>query len=402
MTDLRNPSGIIFDMDGVLVNSTSCHREAFEQIFRRFGITQFDYPEYAGRRTAEVIQDVLMGAGLQEPPDVITQLAREKSRLALHLFEDRKPVVPGCEAVLAELAARCPIGLASSGSRASVASFLRTTGTASIFGCVLTGEDVAHAKPDPEIYIQSAKRLRLNASQCIVVEDAVSGVIAARAAGASVVGIPGTSSAEELRSAGADFTVLSLAEIAEFLSPAAAIDPGKWTAVIPAAGRGSRLGFHLPKILYPVGGRPILDWLLDYLIPYCGRFVFVLSPEGNAEVAQELDRRMLGRLYRHPAFAHRDGRCSRFGIAAGKDVSYGGCVGGPGSVATEVRRGLPAPAPRTAGPGYDGSDSHEVQASTSTSSVIPPGTLFGSSRHARVRRCRLRAKAIRDFSVSTL
>jgi UDP-N-acetylglucosamine pyrophosphorylase len=50
-------------------------------------------------------------------------------------------------------------------------------------------------------------------------------------------------------------------------SASALVDPGQWTAVIPAAGRGSRLGFHRPKILYPVAGRPILDWLLDFLVP---------------------------------------------------------------------------------------------------------------------------------------
>jgi bifunctional UDP-N-acetylglucosamine pyrophosphorylase/glucosamine-1-phosphate N-acetyltransferase len=73
------------------------------------------------------------------------------------------------------------------------------------------------------------------------------------------------------------------------------VDPEQWTAVIPAAGRGSRLGFHRPKILYPVAGRPILDWLLDFLRPNCSELVFVLSPDGAADVAAELDQRLPGR-----------------------------------------------------------------------------------------------------------
>jgi bifunctional UDP-N-acetylglucosamine pyrophosphorylase/glucosamine-1-phosphate N-acetyltransferase len=73
------------------------------------------------------------------------------------------------------------------------------------------------------------------------------------------------------------------------------VDPEQWTAVIPAAGRGSRLGFHRPKILYPVAGRPILDWLLDFLRPNCAELVFVLSPDGAADVASELDQRVPGR-----------------------------------------------------------------------------------------------------------
>ncbi len=68
------------------------------------------------------------------------------------------------------------------------------------------------------------------------------------------------------------------------------VTPELWSAIIPAAGRGSRLGFNRPKILYPVAGRMILEWLLDLLLPYCQTIVFVLSPEGNPEVTPELER----------------------------------------------------------------------------------------------------------------
>ena len=82
--------------------------------------------------------------------------------------------------------------------------------------------------------------------------------------------------------------------IADFSAPT--VDPARWTAVIPAAGRGSRLGFDKPKILYPVGGRPILEWLLDFLAPNCSRIVFVLSPGGREHVEAELDRLIPGRF----------------------------------------------------------------------------------------------------------
>lgn len=73
------------------------------------------------------------------------------------------------------------------------------------------------------------------------------------------------------------------------------VEPAKWNAVIAAAGRGSRLGFHLPKILFPVAGRPILDWLLDLLLPNCATAVFVLSPDGRADVEPALEQRAPGR-----------------------------------------------------------------------------------------------------------
>jgi bifunctional UDP-N-acetylglucosamine pyrophosphorylase / glucosamine-1-phosphate N-acetyltransferase len=73
------------------------------------------------------------------------------------------------------------------------------------------------------------------------------------------------------------------------------VNPSRWTAVIPAAGRGSRLGSDRPKILYPVAGRLLIEWLLDFLEPNCSRLVFVLSPAGVAEVRPELDRLIPGR-----------------------------------------------------------------------------------------------------------
>jgi bifunctional UDP-N-acetylglucosamine pyrophosphorylase/glucosamine-1-phosphate N-acetyltransferase len=74
----------------------------------------------------------------------------------------------------------------------------------------------------------------------------------------------------------------------EFAAPA--VDAMGWTAIVPAAGRGSRLGSDRPKILYPVADRPLIEWLLDFLEPNCSRLVFVLSPAGAAEVRPELER----------------------------------------------------------------------------------------------------------------
>jgi len=79
----------------------------------------------------------------------------------------------------------------------------------------------------------------------------------------------------------------------EFAAPA--VDPSRWTAIVPAAGRGSRLGSSRPKVLYPVGGRLLIEWLLDFLEPNCSRIVFVLSPEGAPEVRPELERLIPGR-----------------------------------------------------------------------------------------------------------
>lgn len=73
------------------------------------------------------------------------------------------------------------------------------------------------------------------------------------------------------------------------------LNPKLWTAVIPAAGSGTRLGYHRAKILYPLMGRPILDWLVDALEAVAQSYVFILSPNGRHEVEEHLQRRIPGR-----------------------------------------------------------------------------------------------------------
>ena len=69
--------------------------------------------------------------------------------------------------------------------------------------------------------------------------------------------------------------------------------PGRWTAVIPAAGRGTRLGHDLPKLLVPVGGRPVCKWMIDALEPHCESFVFVVAPDRRAQI-EDVVRGILG------------------------------------------------------------------------------------------------------------
>jgi bifunctional UDP-N-acetylglucosamine pyrophosphorylase/glucosamine-1-phosphate N-acetyltransferase len=77
--------------------------------------------------------------------------------------------------------------------------------------------------------------------------------------------------------------------------PSGTVDREQWTAIIPAAGRATRLGYTSPKILFPLLGRPILEWLVDAIEPVCSEMVLVLSPEGRAEVEPYARRYSRGR-----------------------------------------------------------------------------------------------------------
>lgn len=297
--------GVIFDLDGVLINSTPCHRDAFETIFRTYGILDFDYSSYAGCRTRDVIQEVFQRAGLSTSATTVAEAARKKSRLVRETLSVKRPLADGCKTILTQLVRGYRLGLASSGSRENIEFFLELVGCASIFQSVLSGDEVENAKPHPEIYLRTIERLALEPCECVIVEDSIAGVEAAHGAGAITVGIVGTCSQKDLVAAGATHVIHNLAEISGILADIDA-ETGlssrelpnacSWTAIIPAAGRGSRLGYERPKLLYPVAGRPILDWMLDFLSPNCSSIVIVSSGEGKNEIAKALNLRIPGRF----------------------------------------------------------------------------------------------------------
>jgi HAD superfamily hydrolase (TIGR01509 family) len=217
----REIRAVVFDLDGVLIDSAPYHRAAFEEVFRPLGLRDFDYSHYAGWRTADVVENVLRDAGREPSPDLVREIARKKSRIAREKLTAANPVAPDCPAVLEELARHYALALASSGSRQSVDLFLAAHPWARLFRSVLCGDDVEQAKPSPEIYARTFDVLRVAPAEGVVVEDASAGVLAARGAGAgAVIGLAGTSSAAQLAEAGAGLVIRSLSEIPALLCPA--------------------------------------------------------------------------------------------------------------------------------------------------------------------------------------
>jgi len=224
----------------------------------------------------------------------VMQLASAKSEAALLRMREENPVVPGALDVVERLAAHFPLALASSGSRESVEAFLELNNARSLFRAVLTGSDVKAAKPSPEIYLEASRRLGIPPQDCLVVEDAEAGAQAAIAAGAEVTRVTASldSLAGLLRHAPEAGEISNAPDLIRFASKP--LHREQWTAIIPAAGRGTRLGFNLPKILYPVGGRTILEWLAQLLTPICGRIIVVASPDGAEIISQHLEKLVPG------------------------------------------------------------------------------------------------------------
>lgn len=212
---------IIFDMDGVLLDSSAIHEQAFREVLRSYKLPAFSYSSIAGMRTDEALRFLLSPALLPSHGTEIDALSKRKSAIARAAIAEHNPIAGNCAEVLRELAGEHRLALASSASRETVELFLRNNGLFELFEVVLAGGDVARAKPDPAIYTVCCERLSLSPSDCMVIEDAVSGVRAAKLAGTYVVGLATASSGWELTSVGAELVIHSLTEIPTLLRMAA-------------------------------------------------------------------------------------------------------------------------------------------------------------------------------------
>ena len=198
----------VFDMDGVLVNNSRFHREAWRRLAREEGFALTD-PEFwrqaIGRPVEEAVPRIL---GRPVPPEEANRLARRKTALYHELADGHTEPVPGVVEFIRALAvAGVPRALATSAVADSAARILEGLGLAGAFTVQITAGHVRRGKPDPEVYLTAAARLGVLPATCVVFEDAVVGVEAAHRAGMAVVGLTTAHAAAELREAGAAWTV---------------------------------------------------------------------------------------------------------------------------------------------------------------------------------------------------
>jgi len=202
---------LLFDMDGVVLNSNPLHREAWTEYNRRHGIATT--PEMrlriSGKRNDEVVRD-FFGASLSD--EEVMSHGRAKEALYRSLMGDRLPaaIVPGIEAFLARHG-NFKTALVTNAEPANVNFVLDGSGLRRYFDAVVTGDDVQLPKPHPAIYLRAAELLRVMPGECVVFEDSPIGAAAALAAGMRLVGI--ATSERDLAGASlmiADFTEPSL------------------------------------------------------------------------------------------------------------------------------------------------------------------------------------------------
>ena len=208
-------AGVIFDMDGVLCDSEEFMAEAAAAMFAEaYGVTvQTDeFRPFRGMG-----EDRYLG-GVARHHGVILNLAVAKNR-AYEIFLQRIPgrllPLPGVREFIASCRARgCKLAVATSADRMKLNGMLPEIGLPHrLFDAIVTGSDVTHKKPDPEIFLTAAKLINLPAPDCLVVEDAASGVRAAKAAGSRCLALTTSLDAGTLRGLGADWVAADLAGV---------------------------------------------------------------------------------------------------------------------------------------------------------------------------------------------
>jgi HAD superfamily hydrolase (TIGR01509 family) len=171
-------------MDGVLVDGEPLHFETVNELLGREGksISLEVYKPYMGTKTGW--QDMITDFKLQHPREYYSPIYRE---LVLARYRERAVAMPGALSLVTALRmSRQPLGLASSSIRPWVEACLAKIGLGNAFDVLVTGTEIEHGKPDPEIYLLAAERLGVDPKQCLAFEDAPAGIESAKSAGMTV------------------------------------------------------------------------------------------------------------------------------------------------------------------------------------------------------------------------
>ena len=182
------PIGVIFDLDGVLIDSEGLQYAAYSRVLERFGAGVSE-TEYAAHWIAEGRGPEYAVAAFKLPlgPDELRAL---KGPVYHDLLRQEVALMPGAAAALARLAPHFELAVATNSKRVDVDFVIERFALRPLFPVVVTREDYARAKPEPDAYQTAAVRMALPVGQCVVVEDSFRGVVAAHRAGAAVIAVP--------------------------------------------------------------------------------------------------------------------------------------------------------------------------------------------------------------------
>ncbi|MBN1366982.1 MAG: HAD family phosphatase [Dehalococcoidales bacterium] len=202
---------VIWDMDGVIVNTGKEHFKSWQYAFQKRGVnfTEADFQTRFGQRNDFIVRSVM---GDAVPPAEIDEIASDKEENFAEIVRDHVKPCPGAVELLKALGnAGVKSAIASSAPVQNIRLLLGTLGIFDSFQQFVSGREVTESKPSPQIYLLAAEKLGAKPEKCIVIEDAVAGVQGAKRAGMYCVAVTTTNPRENLQTA--DLVVDSLAEL---------------------------------------------------------------------------------------------------------------------------------------------------------------------------------------------
>jgi HAD superfamily hydrolase (TIGR01509 family) len=183
------PGAVIFDLDGVLIESEVVWNEARRDLVEKAGGTWLADAQQAmmGMSSVEWSRYMHDDLGVRLSPEEIS--ARVVGSVE-RLYRERLPLIPGAREAVTALAARWPLGIASSANRQIIALVLELADLADCFAVSVSSEEVGRGKPAPDVYLEAARRIAHEPPSCAAVEDSANGIRAAANAGMSVIAVP--------------------------------------------------------------------------------------------------------------------------------------------------------------------------------------------------------------------
>ncbi|NGO79622.1 HAD family phosphatase [Streptomyces sp. YC504] len=190
-------TAVVFDLDGTLVDSEPNYFEAGREVLGRYGVTLTwqEHEQYIGVSTAETLQIWRDKYGITDPLD---ELLDEKNAIYLRLARRSTHAYPEMVKFVRRLHEDgVPMIVASGSSLAAIHAILEGTGLDAYLTMAVSADEVAHGKPEPDVFLEAARRLGVQPADCVVLEDAAPGAVAAHKAGMRCIAIPYVASAAD-------------------------------------------------------------------------------------------------------------------------------------------------------------------------------------------------------------
>ena len=199
---------VIFDFDGVIVDTEPIHRVREMEVLRKFGIviSKEEYVKYRGMNYETICKDIAKTHPSKPDPKVLEAALMNgcvESYEKADAFDGAKELIEG-------LSGKFRMAIASSANRPEIVSTLERLGMSQFFKVIVSTDDIVNSKPDPEIFLKAAKALGISPGNCVVIEDATNGIRAANTAGMKSIGFVGNG---EQDLSEAQFVVKALSEI---------------------------------------------------------------------------------------------------------------------------------------------------------------------------------------------